>query len=151
MTGVHQLPANTPQTDSKLFDVLHEWFGIGTYDEDTDGPWWSWRIKQVARIKTSRKARDASLPELHISALYCKAHGINVEGVTWLYRHIKPAWAWWDGQQNEAADTFTTRYADAIRVESANQDSTWFTRLLRATPEYREEVLREWQEQHWTV
>jgi hypothetical protein len=72
VNGTRQIPAGTPVTDGKLFDALHEWFGIGLYDED-------------------------------------------------------------------------------LRVESANQDDRWLTRLLRASPASREEVLKEWQEQHWKL
>jgi hypothetical protein len=151
VTGIRQIPAGTPVTDGKLFDALHEWFGIGLYDEDLHGPWWSWRIKQVARIKSSRIKRDVALADLYVSALYCRAHGINIEGVTWLYRHLRAAWAWWDGATIVAATAPDALYAEAIRVESANQDDRWLTRLLRASPASREEVLKEWQQQHWNV
>jgi hypothetical protein len=150
MSPVRQLPVGVPTGDAKLFDVLHGWFGIGAYDEEDETPWWAWRMAMIGRIKASRKRRDTSIAELYVSALYCKAHNLNIEGIGWLYRHIPKAWAWWDGQLIDAVDTPTVQYAEAIRIEAANQDSTWLTRLLRASPACQEEVLAEW-EQHLTA
>lgn len=143
------LPHGTPLTDGALFDALHDMFGIGTYDEDRDGPWWRWRISQVARVKQSRIKHDCAIPDLYVTALYCKATSQTVEGVTWLYRHIHHAWAWWDGQATP--DTADLNFADAVRIESANRDTTWLQRLLRAAPEFRQEVLQQWEHERWTI
>ncbi len=143
------LPAGTPHTDGALFDYLHQWWGIGDYDEDTHGPWWKWRRNQVARVKASRTKREASLAELYIAALYCRATNQRVEGVTWLYRHIAAGWRWWEGQP--VHDPTLTAYADAVRIESANPDPTWLHRLMRADPAHRQALLDQWEVQRWTA
>ncbi len=152
MTGIHTLPAHLPPNDAKLFDVLHEWYGVGDFydDEDSDTPWWRWRVAQISRVKSSRASRDASLPDLYVALLYCKAHNLPVEGVTWLYRHIAKAWRWWDRLEAVHHTEPSTAYADAIRMEAVNPDPSWLARLMRAAPTERDEVLAQWQAQ-WTV
>ncbi len=155
MGGLHTLPANQPNTDGQLFDAMHEWYGVGDYNEDATGadadPWWKWRAAEIGKVKRSRLTREASLPDLYVALLYCKAHNLHVEGVTWLYRHIPRAWAWWDRKEATTLhDDQAEAFADAVRIEAANPDATWLGRLLRAAPAQREEVLAQWQAQ-WKV
>lgn len=142
---VHQLPPHCPNTDGKLFDVLHEMFGIGTYDDlSGETPWWKFRQRETSKVKASRIKNDRSVPDLYVAALYCRAHNIEVGAVTYLMRHVKPAWTWWE--ERSATAGITERYADAIRHEMANTNDTWLTRLLRAAPATREEVYQQWTE-----
>lgn len=142
MSPVRVLPPHTPVTDGRMFDVLHGMYGIGTWDEDT--PWWKFRARESAKIKASRRKHNRSLAELYVAALYCRAHAIDVRAVTFLYRHIGDAWAWWESKQYRVAVTPHDRYAAAVRDEMANPDDAWLNRLLRADPSVRDEVYQQW-------
>ncbi len=141
---MHQLPANCPATDARLWDVLHDLYGIGTFDEDGDTPWWKFRATEISKVRACRKKNDRSIADFYITALYCRAHGLDVRAVSWLPRHVNKAWSWWDAKAHRLAQTPADAYAEAIRIESANPDPTWLHRLLRATPATHEEVLNEW-------
>jgi len=144
---VRQLPPHTPNTDGKLWDVLHEMFGIGTFDEFGEKPWWKFRQQETAKVKASRIKNNRSLADLYVAALYCRAHGIDVRAVTFLMRHINSAWSWWeDTRERSRTGSLTERYAEAVRQEMANTDDTWLNRLLRAAPSAREEVYQQWTE-----
>jgi hypothetical protein len=140
----HELPANMPHSDGALWDVLHDLFGVGTFDETAELPWWRFRATEVSKVKASRKKHDLSIPDCYIAALYCRAHGQDIRAVNWLVRHVNKAWTWWDAKSQRLIDQPGDAYAEAVRIESNNQDPTWLNRLLRASPANREEVLAEW-------
>lgn len=138
------LPPHTPMTDGKLWDVLHELYGVGSFDAAGDVPWWKFRAAETSKVKASRLKNDRSLADLYVAILYCRAHGIDVRAVTYLMRHIPKAWAWWTDRSHQLVQTPDEAYAAAIRHESSDPDTTWLDRLLRTSPAMREEVLAEW-------
>ena len=144
---VHTLPAQLPASDGALFGALHQMFGIGEWDECTT-PYWRFRQVEAAKVKRSRAKHDASIAEVYVAGLYCQAHGITVLGVTWLYAHIGAAWKWWDSHES-GTGYLDIDYAAAIREEMrvsgwGPNASPWLERLLRAAPQYRAEVLDEY-------
>lgn len=143
------LPAHLPPNDGALFDVLHAWFGFGNFDPAGELPWWKFRAIEIGKVKRSRHARDKSIAELYIAAMYARAYGLDVRAVTWLYRYIPEAFAWYDAKAAVAvAEDFEQAYANAVRHEMAQEDKTWLDVLVRAQGgEAREEVFAQWLQQ----
>jgi hypothetical protein len=143
---IRELPINTPNTEGKLFDRLQEMFGIGTWDESMAEtlPYWKFRAQEIAKIKATRRKNDQSIADLYVAALWCKATSRDVRAASWLTRHVKDAWAWWDARSVAAGLEPTDTYAEAIRQEMSNPDQQWLSRLLRAAPASREDVYAHW-------
>ncbi len=140
------IPSACPKTDGQLFDRLTELFGIGEWDDSMEVvmPYWKYRAREVSKVKTSRIASDKSIPDLYMAALYCKAHGFDIRAVSWLHRHVRESWAWWNAQQITDKQTPPDLYGEAIRQEADNPDNRWLNRLIRAAPAYREETYQAW-------
>ena len=154
--AAHVLPADSPANDAQLFDRLHALFGFGDWTAqppvDSDGelaaggvPWWKFRGIETAKIKAMRRKRGLSLAELHVAALYCRAHDITVPGPGWLSTHVRDAWVWWDERVVAGVDAGgEADWEAAVHQEVGNPDPTWRDQLLRASPEMRAEVAAAW-------
>lgn len=130
-------------TDAQVFDVLHELFGAGTYDEST--PWFRWRAIEISKIRATRKKRRVEPSELVITARWCRAHQVWVKEHWELYEHLTDALAADRAQQaNDQSSDLESAIADAIAIEAALPDSPWLDRLIRAAGPSRAEVYREW-------
>lgn len=143
---LRELPVDCPSTEGKLFDRLQEMFGIGEWDESQEAtlPYWKFRAQEISKIKATRRKNDKSVADLYIAALWCKAHKQDVRAASWLNRHVPAAWAWWEAKNAAAGLEPNNTYAEAIRQEMSNPDSTWLSRLLRAAPASREDVYAQW-------
>lgn len=133
-------------TDGELYDLLQRLFGIGDFDPDLSrDPWWKCRALEVTKIKRSRTARKVELSDLALAAEYCKAHGIDVRAVTWLYKHINDARRWDNVRSQQAKSReLDELVAEAIEIERSHPDSPWLDRLVRARGDYRREVYDQW-------
>ncbi len=132
------------RTDSDLFDLLQQLFGVGEFDEDGSLQWWQYRQREVSKIKRSRTSRMVTIADLACAAQYCKAHGIDIRNVTWLYQHILPALRWQTRKDAEEANRYLDEEMErALSIEySATDDAGWYDRLVRAQD--RAFVLSQW-------
>jgi len=132
-------------TDSDLYDLLQKLFGLGSWDPDSDVPWWKARQHEVTKIKRSRTARNVALEDLALAARYAKAHGEQVKAVTWLYKLISPAIRW-DNERRRAVvlAEVSDLIDEAIAIEAEQPESQWLTRLARARGPHRKVVYDAW-------
>lgn len=133
------------RTDSDLYDLLQELFGLGDWDPDGDVPWWKARQHEISKIKRSRTARNVALEDLALAAHYAKAHGEQIKAVTWLYKLISPAIRW-DNERRRAASLaeIDDLIEYALGVEAEQPESEWLTRLARARGPHRKDVYDQW-------
>lgn len=132
------------QTPATVFDQLHAWFGIGSYDEATSKiPWHRARIVEIAKLKALLKSRRASLAEVLIAAEYARAqHRVIHE--TWQVFALIP-----EAMRERFRDAATARreerraeLADAIAEATELGETEWAHRLVRAQDS--DEVLAAW-------
>lgn len=133
------------RTDGDLYDLLQELFGLGSWDPDSDVPWWKARQHEVTKIKRSRTARNVDLEDLALAARYAKAHGEQVKAITWLYKLITPAIRW-DNERRRAATLAEVDdlIAVAVEIEAEKPESAWLTQLVRARGPHRKVVYDQW-------
>ena len=130
------------RTDTDLFDLLQQLFGIGEFEEDGSLQWWQYRQREVSKIKRSRVSRGVSLADLATAAHYCKAHGIDVRNVVWLYQHILPALRWQTRKDAEEADRYLEEEMARALQREFERDPDWYDRLIRAQD--RAFILSQW-------
>lgn len=137
-----------PATDAELYDHVQRLFGIGEWDAllaGEDDPWWKARGHEIAKIGARRKKLKVSVQELADAADYCKANGIVIHNVAWLYRHINDAKRFAAERRREAQLRELEDLIDeAIACERALPSSDWLDRLVRARGPYRREVYQAW-------
>lgn len=139
----------TPTTDTALWEYVHRLFGIGDWDElASDEPFWQYRQREVGKVKARRARLKVEIADLAHAADYCKAHGIDIRNVAWLYQYLPMARRWILERERAFSSTHLDELiARAVDHEHRNgKDGQWIDRLLRARGEHREEVLREWQQ-----
>lgn len=137
-----------PSSDGELYDYVQRLFGIGTWDAILAGdgdPWWRARTHEVVKISARRKKLKVSVQELTDAADYCKANGIVIHNVAWLYKHIA------DGKREasirrreEKVRELEDLIDQAIACERALPSSDWLDQLVRARGHYRGEVYQKW-------
>lgn len=133
-----------PKTPSAMWDLLHVWFGIGSYDDiASTRPWHRERMVEVAKLKSLLKSRRASLAEVYIAARYARQHHKPIHA-TWQVFALIPE-AMRDRYQAAAAARRETAHDDLGRaiteaLEAGEPD--WAERLMRA--ENPETVLAAW-------
>lgn len=132
-------------TDGQLWDHVHRLFGIGDWHEDCGTPFWRYRALEITKVKRRRAKLRVSCEDLAVAADYCKAHGIDIRNVAWLYRHLKDSAVWHrDRQRALAGAELDELIAVAIDIEVSNPDSPWVDRLVRARGVHRQEVYEAW-------
>jgi hypothetical protein len=135
----------TIENDAQLWDHLQRLFGVGTWDDGHE-PFWRYRTREAAKIKARRARLHVTVAELVIAADYCKAHRIDIRNAAWLYRHLADAKTWHNQQQRAlTAASLDELIADAVAAETtADPDSPWIDRLIRAHGPHRQEVYDAW-------
>lgn len=136
----------TPISDAQLFDLLSRLFGYGTYDDAvSDTPFWQYRMKEITKVAASRKKANCSLLEATRIAKYCKQTGVAITGPAQLWKYRADARRWWQQQlQAEREAQLDAELREAIAIEFENPHSNFLDRMLRASGDYRKEVLAEW-------
>lgn len=135
---------DTPTTPAALFDQLHEWFGIGEYDEMvTDKPWHRARMVEIGKLKRLLKSRRASLAEVYVAACYARRLGKPVHATWQVFSLIPEAMRDRFRMASEAkrAEAWGD-LADAINHALNVGETEWAERMLRA--EDPAKVLAEW-------
>lgn len=135
-------------TDADVFDHCRALFGIGDWTEDHPLPYWRWRQDQVSRHKRVRTSRKVTTDQLIATANFCKANGIDVRDVTWLYKHLTDGLRW-DARRRQALSTAVLEddIQAAIEHEMTNPESPWTDRLIRARGPHRQAVYDEWRKE----
>lgn len=148
MTQREPYRGDAPKTAGQLYDLLHAWFGLGTYDYDGTTTWQQARIAEIAKLKRLAAQRRKSVRQMHITAKYCRAHRIPVRSAYGLFAHMKDALEE-DKQRTVRAEMVSVaeQIADAIEWERDNHpgEEKWIDQLIRAhKDEDRKDVLNRW-------
>lgn len=133
-------------TDGQLWDYCQRLFGVGDWDELTaDVPFWKYRQKEVIKVAAKRKKLKAAPQDLAVAADYCKANGIHIANVAWLYKHLPASRSWMSARERTLSERdLDELLLQAIEVEAQESASPWLDRLMRAHGEHRREVYEEW-------
>lgn|GEM_PF-6346600 len=134
----------TAPTDTTVYDELYRLFGLGDYVGD-GSDWFKYRAVQASRIKRTREKRGVEPFELIQAARWCRSQGIWIYEHWEIYEHLPAAKRAAIAKAVEA-ETADIDAAIDEALEGMDRDSVWFTRLIRASPDMREEVYRQWQE-----
>lgn len=138
------LRATIPKSPAAMVDKLHEWFGIGTYDDiASERPFHRERMVEIAKLKSLLKSRRASMTEVWIAALYAREHGKPVHQ-TWQVFALIPE-AMRDRFRLATADRREESDADwvaAIQEALDAGEQEWAERLQRATD--KTQAVDEW-------
>lgn len=142
-------------SDSRLFDYTQQVLGVGDVPEDDKV--WVWRSRNTAILRTLRKQYHLTIMDVCVCVDYCAAHRIYPGSLRGLVRHWPDAQKW-ARQRSLAADVadLEARYQAAVEYERRIGDAEgvpteWFMRLVRCVPEFREEVVTEWESQRSLV
>jgi hypothetical protein len=139
-----------PETPSDLFDILHEWWGIGTYDDavKNETPWYKIRQTEAGKIKRQMTKRKVAMRELFIAAMYCRAQGKIIRESWQLFEHIPDALI--ASRNARAVHSFKAiqeQQISAVSQAIRYDQPEWAERLMRATGEVRiKETLEEWKQ-----
>lgn len=135
--------------DGKVFDALHDRFGVGDYCEElTEKPWHQWRMGEISKIKAVRERRRVSPIELIETIAYCGENGIYIRHHMDLYEHLGAAREWTKRRDVEREYAgLADELRAAIEHEMAQPGSEWLDRLLRASSvNGQKEVLDLWKQ-----
>jgi hypothetical protein len=135
-----------PKSDAELFDMLHEIFGIGDFDETGAVPWFRFRIAEIAKLKAIRKRRSITLADYAMTARYCHRHGERVKESWQVCGFIADAKR---EARRIAVPALSLDISAALEAERAlpGPDSAiWVERLLLTRGPFRRDVLNEWKQ-----
>lgn len=140
---------NAALSFTALYERLREDFGLGDYDEERDGEYHQWRIREVAKLKAMCSKRNVPPERLALTAEYCRQSGIVVKKPWELFDHITKALIQLrkdERAQRNAAAVNELQRASADALERG--ELAWFERFLRMKPGSPEadQVLTEWME-----
>jgi hypothetical protein len=125
------LRAETPKTPGAMLDQLHEWFGIGDYDDIASSrPFHRERMVEIAKLKALLKSRRASLTEVWIAAQYARDNG-KTPRATWQVFALIPE-AMRERFRKAAAGRDDAGWAEAIEEALDAGEQDWAERLMRA-------------------
>lgn len=139
-----ELRETIPKSPAAMVDKLHEWFGIGSYDDiASERPFHRERMVEIAKLKGLLKSRRASMTEVWIAALYAREHGKPVHQTWEVFALIPEAMRerWRDATNTRRAESdadWVTAIQDAL--DAGEQE--WAERLQRATD--KAQAVEEW-------
>lgn len=139
-----------PETPAGCFDLCHELFGFGDFDEDAnpDPPWFKYRMTEIGKMSRWMKRRNLGPKTVMITARYVHARGIQVPSFGWLAEHTKDALiahrkAEQDAKRAEAGN----RLQNAVEAAVEAGHHEWADRLLRTPPAAAEQAIRAYEEE----
>lgn len=135
-----------PATDAALFDMVHGLFGVGDFnDSSIENPWWKFRAREIAKLKTIRKKRQVTLRDFALAARYCFTNRIAVRETYQLCPHLLDAKR--EARLRRVSD-LAQGIASAVEIErgKSQPDTKVIERLLLAQNTGRQVVLDEWLE-----
>lgn len=130
-----ELREELPKSPAAMYDLLHEWFGVGTYDDVTSSrPFHRERMVEIAKLKGLLKSRRASLAEVYYAACYAREHQKSIHS-TWQVFALIP-----EAMRDRFHQATRRRREDAqVDLNAAIQEAYdagepgWAERLYRAT------------------
>lgn len=140
-------PTTFPETPGKLFDLLHEMFGFGYYDdiatEETGGePWHKVRMGEVSRLKGLLRNRRATEKQVTIAAWHARLTGQVVMKPSDLFALIPKAMRAYNNALAEGVQQdLAAEIATAIDEAQEAGELEWVQRLIRANSR---SALEEW-------
>ena len=145
MAGV--IPAEFPETEAELYDLLQEMFGIGTYDEAVGSQaWHRARMVEVMKIKGLCRRRRASVKQVAIAAWYAKQNRLPIRHSVRLFALIPEAMRAYNAElratEREAQERELNQ-AIVTAMRTGRQD--WADRMMRASGKDVRGVLDEWE------
>lgn len=123
-----------PETPAELFDLCHELFGIGDFDDDAKAgtPWFKVRGTEIAKLKAIMTARRIEARSMGIAAYFCSTRGIPIKATWELIDHITPALIEVQAQRRaEAIQDAEDRLNHAIAVALEQGQQSVADQLMR--------------------
>lgn len=133
-------------SDAMLFDYLQERFGIGDWDEATSAiPWWQFRGREIAKLKSMRTKRKATTTQLVAAADYAVEQCRPIYATYQLFALIPEAMAARRRQEQakkkgDLARGINEAFAEAV----AAGETEWAERLMRTQVSEAQTVINEW-------
>jgi len=136
-----------PTSIPELWDWLEKRFGFGTWDELTSGEaYWQWRMREIAKLKTSMKTRKTDVPQMWLIGRYCLVRGIAVRNFVDLYGYYGAARRWEEERKKVIQErTLSENLRKAQALEAGfDPNGEWLRRLLLASGSDRRLAYAEW-------
>lgn len=133
-----------PSTPAAMYDLLHVWFGIGTYDDIASSrPFHRERMVEIAKLKALLKSRRASLAEVYYAACYAREHKKPIHATWQVFALIPEATRarWQEATHTRRAERWRDLDTAIQEALEAGEDA-WAERLLRADD--HQKAIEEW-------
>lgn len=137
-----------PINDGALFDMLHGLFGVGDFNDSTEGQYWfKHRVREIAKIKAIRKRRSITVYDFALAARYCFNHQLPIHESYQVCAYVLDAKR---ERRLRLVSSVAQEVAKAVEIEraKAEPDQQMIDKLLRARAAGRQVVLDEWRESH---
>lgn len=138
---------NLPETPAQLYDLLHERFGVGRYDEVAAPrpPWYQARMTEIAKLRAQLQARHATVRQVAIAAWYAVETGAQIRWASDLFRLIPEAMrAYNTALAVQDRDRLRAEINAAIEEAWNAGEQQWATALYTADANSAPEVLNAW-------
>lgn len=139
-------PDELPETPAQLYDLLHELFGIGNYDDIASRtPWFRARMTEIAKLKAMLRKRRCTVAEVAIAAWYAHDAGLPVYGTYRVFQLIPEAKraARESDRTARASGQLDRRNVAANEAIEAGEQS-WADRLISASDRDIDAVIDQW-------
>lgn len=138
--------ARYPETTAELFDLCHDLFGIGNYDEFAANqlPWFKVRMNEIGKLNRILKARGIEVRTMAIAAEYCADKLIPIKATGELIAHITDALIDLRARENDArTQRLHDRINNAVEVALLKGSSDTAERLMRMPVAVAEDLIDE--------
>ncbi|GAB3863253.1 hypothetical protein GCM10028801_30440 [Nocardioides maradonensis] len=132
----------TPKSATELFDYLQERFGIGTWDETSDVPFFKYRSLEAGKINSICKRRRTSVEELFMAAQYAADQRMVIRQPFDLLKLIAPARR---AQKPKRGEDMVQALLMATKEAVALGMQDWASRLYSTSPSGAPGVLAEFE------
>lgn len=133
----------TASAEGKLFDRLHQRFGIGTMLTEDEEPW-RMRAREIAKIRAMVKKRGVSLESLNETVDYLIATDKTITQSWELFSAVPDAKRW---KREQPVVTPVRERLEAAATEAFEMgEGDWVYRLTAASDDAAEYVLADWSE-----
>lgn len=137
---------------SELYDLLHELFGIGDYDDTGDRPWWQVRSVEIGKVGRMLKSRHCTTDEVAEAARYAQLQGIPITESWQVFQLVPDALkARRLARTEQDAAALRNDRSAAIQAALDLHDTAWAERLMRTPDAHLDEVLQEWRDHARTI
>jgi len=117
-------------THAQLYDLLQEWFGVGTYDELVERePWYKARMTEIGKLKRQMTSRHVTVETVLDAARFAHERHRPITA-TWQIIELIPE-ARRAARENRASPV-TERLQNAVQEAVSAGESDWAYRLVRS-------------------